>query len=702
MKIKLYDLHGETANNNFFSLLSPDQKYFYWDNKSFLRLTIGDYVFFMCRKNKKALLTIIEELNIIPIRKDGKNVINDLDYILYDNYPKGDKEVPFYRFKVIQVKDIPDGWNYTITKTFSAQNMQLGLYEEGSSLNKKQLSKIKDLIKIFSDGTANEILRNIQEYPVRIKDFSVKDNDLKTIQKADTLMGKTSLIQKFQSNLISKNLIYNERTIKRFISSLATKPFVILTGNSGSGKSKIAIEFAKWMNLIQQQEKKKEYVKGQILSDYSGFIWRVEKTSIKWKRIDFYRELAKPFFNLYEFKGPDDCILIADDKEYKARYTIYKDYPAIHAYKDFSKWLEHIGVGNFFKIEPIIIEGTSNNLKFKVSKISEDDKTEIIFNDEKRYSLIPVGADWTDNKSVLGYLNPLTTPESYVSTPILELIIEASKPENIDFPYFLILDEMNLSHVERYFSDFLSLIELPDQPIKLHNSTDAIYAMGNDTLQIPNQINEFPKNLFIIGTVNVDETTYMFSPKVLDRANVIEIKTTYDDLNNYANKNTITGVTQLAKQEDIVQFLECSFFSRRITNPARWKAKLTDKEYEDCKKNILNYFKVLDKYNLEFGFRTLDEALRYAQVVKEFSSVIEKNFINDVIDEQVVQKFITKLNGSKIKMGELLKELFELSYSDKWDKDLKFEDIIKSEKLAAIKLFQMIKRVNQDQFVSYI
>jgi len=697
MKIKLYDLHGETATNNFFSLLSPDQKYFYWDNKSFLRLTIGDYVFFMCRKHKKALLTIIEELNIIPIRKDGKNVINDLDYTLYDNYPKGDKEVPFYRFKVIQVKDIPDGWNYTITETFSAQNMQLGLYEEGSSLNKKQLSKIKDLIKIFLDGTANEILRNIQEYPVRIKDFSVKDNDLKTIQKAGTLMGKTNLIQRFQSYLISKNLIYNERTIKRFISSLATKPFVILTGNSGSGKSKIAVEFAKWF----ESEKKVEVInenlyKGKVFDDKSGFIWCVEPYHIKFTNIAFGKSLARDFFNVSEYTKPEDALIITDDgQEFVCRFSFYNEYPTFGSYKGFKNWLTKVGVGNLFKVEPQPIEDDSKYKNIiKLSKITRK------INNSSRYAVIPVGADWTDNRSVIGYINPLTPEPSYVTTPILELLLNAEKdPDN---PYFLILDEMNLSHVERYFSDFLSLIELPDQPIKLHNLTSTVYSMGNESLQIPRQMDIFPMNLFVIGTVNIDETTYMFSPKVLDRANVIEIKTTYDDLNNYANKNTITGVTQLAEQADIVQFLECSFFSRRITKPARWKAKLTDKEYEDCKRNILNYFNVLEKYNLEFGFRTLDEALRYAQVVKEFSSVIEKNFIYDVIDEQVVQKFITKLNGSKIKMGELLKELFELSYSVKWEKDLIFEDIIKSEKLAAIKLYQMIKRVNQDQFVSYI
>ena len=74
---------------------------------------------------------------------------------------------------------------------------------------------------------------------------------------------------------------------------------------------------------------------------------------------------------------------------------------------------------------------------------------------------------------------------------------------------------MNLSHVERYFSDFLSAMESED-PIHLHD---------NMKLNVPPWKIELPLNLFVVGTVNVDETTYMFSPKVLDRANTIEFLT---------------------------------------------------------------------------------------------------------------------------------------------------------------------------------
>ena len=81
--------------------------------------------------------------------------------------------------------------------------------------------------------------------------------------------------------------------------------------------------------------------------------------------------------------------------------------------------------------------------------------------------LIPVGADWTDNTKILGYFNPLANDGKgeYVKSEILSFL-ELAK-ENPSIPFFLILDEMNLSHVERYFSDFLSAME-SGEPILLY------------------------------------------------------------------------------------------------------------------------------------------------------------------------------------------------------------------------------------------
>ena len=134
--------------------------------------------------------------------------------------------------------------------------------------------------------------------------------------------------------------------------------------------------------------------------------------------------------------------------------------------------------------------------------------------------IVPVGADWTNREALLGYPNALNEGEYVLpENGVLNLLIEANKPENQDKPYFLILDEMNLSHVERYFADFLSVMESQEH-IPLHPETEMWKGC-----RVPGKVS-LPPNLFIVGTVNIDETTYMFSPKVLDRANVIEFRVT--------------------------------------------------------------------------------------------------------------------------------------------------------------------------------
>ena len=166
----------------------------------------------------------------------------------------------------------------------------------------------------------------------------------------------------------------------------------------------------------------------------------------------------------------------------------------------------------------VILTGNSGTGKTRISKQFAEYLEVIDINGEKNWLIVPVGADWTDNARVLGFYNPLADNGvgKYEKTGIIKLIERAN--DNPEIPYFLLLDEMNLSHVERYFSDFLSHMETPDNPFEIdgyRNKDDEDESTG----KLP-----YPENLFVIGTVNIDETTYMFSPKVLDRANVIEFK----------------------------------------------------------------------------------------------------------------------------------------------------------------------------------
>lgn len=110
----------------------------------------------------------------------------------------------------------------------------------------------------------------------------------------------------------------------------------------------------------------------------------------------------------------------------------------------------------------VILTGNSGTGKTRIAK-QFSQYLERIIDGKRNWLIVPVGADWTDNTKMLGFYNPLE--KKYVSTPTLDFILDACK--NPGVPYFLILDEMNLSHVERYFSDFLSAME-SDEEIPLY------------------------------------------------------------------------------------------------------------------------------------------------------------------------------------------------------------------------------------------
>jgi 5-methylcytosine-specific restriction protein B len=128
------------------------------------------------------------------------------------------------------------------------------------------------------------------------------------------------------------------------------------------------------------------------------------------------------------------------------------------------------------------------------------------------YEQVAVWPDWTDPTGLLGFVNPLASTVVFQETPVLRLQLSAA--ENPDKPYFLCLDEMNLARVEHYFAPFLSAMEGQKGRLVIHAGRDPVDA-------IPPAI-EWPENLFIVGTVNMDESTYPFSDKVLDRAFTFE------------------------------------------------------------------------------------------------------------------------------------------------------------------------------------
>ena len=251
-------------------------------------------------------------------------------------------------------------------------------------------------------------------------------------------------------------------------------------------------------------------------------------------------------------------------------------------------------------------------------------------NIEEQVCTVSIGADWTNRDPLLGYPNALKSGEYVLpESGVLQLLMQAN--DNPSKPYFLILDEMNLSVVERYFADFLSAME----------SGEKIKLWDNEEGNVPKEI-ELPKNVFIIGTINVDETTYMFSPKVLDRANVIEFKIAPDEMDKYLGKKVNINLK--------AGYSACADMAVDFVNKANSQVEKDEKN----KDVLLSFFKELKKVNAEFGYRTVNEISRYLHFA---DGDLEDD---SAIDTAILQKLLPKLHGSRKKLVPTLTALWDI------------------------------------------
>jgi hypothetical protein len=335
-----------------------------------------------------------------------------------------------------------------------------------------------------------------------------------------------------------------------------------------------------------------------------------------------------------------------------------------------------------------------------------------------QFKIIPVGADWTNREPLLGYPNGLE--EKKYSAPdsgSLQLLIEASKEENKNKPYFLILDEMNLSHVERYFADFLSVMESQDK-IRLYSGKNRfITEAGKD--DVPQEIG-WPKNIFIIGTVNIDETTYMFSPKVLDRANVIEFRISKTEMGEFLGKPSKPDLSKLlvdGKEENggLGQNMADDFMKMAKEKDISADAFLT--------KELGEFFTELQKAGAEFGYRSASEILLLMQNlekirVKKESEDDPDKYRDEHFDIAIMQKLLPKLHGSRNKLVKVLETLAGLcldkeekrksvktEYLEPFSKNEKTEaDFAEDEiryKISFLKLCRMYKAAMENGYASY-
>jgi 5-methylcytosine-specific restriction enzyme B len=224
--------------------------------------------------------------------------------------------------------------------------------------------------------------------------------------------------------------------------------------------------------------------------------------------------------------------------------------------------------------------------------------------------ICPVRPEWTDPSGLTGYFDVLQN--RYVVPPFLEALLVATAYP--DAPVFVVLDEMNLARVEYYLADVLSGIE-SRHPLVLHSSS--VPLEGSTGGEIPSRLN-LPPNLFLIGTINVDETTNPLSDKVLDRAVVIDMSAV-----------------------DLPRF----FGSLRDRSPALASS------IDACSAVLEPLNALLAPHGLGFGYRLADEFVRY----HAFATGQLGSGSGQVIDDLLAQKALVRLRGGEAQRDMLSK-----------------------------------------------
>jgi len=325
---------------------------------------------------------------------------------------------------------------------------------------------------------------------------------------------------------------------------------------------------------------------------------------------------------------------------------------------------------------------------------------------------------------------------------VLDLLLEASKPGREAVPHFLILDEMNLSHVERYFADFLSAMEARSGAIRFHEegagntkaetgdlkpksgTPEADFRLPRfegDPVGVPRSL-PYPQNLFVIGTVNVDETTYMFSPKVLDRAHVIEFEVDPDDVKAFLDDPKPLQPVPRAPAGQAEAFLALSLRARGLQEPSL--PELPPAVKTEVNRHLLEVLEILHNGRFEFAFRTAKEVVAYLKVSHELAAdkaAWEAGKWKSDLDDEILQKILPRLHGSRTRVGPLLGALGWYLQSGDKEEAMKFfpapgeelpekpvQEIIALHKAAAAfprsfaKVQRMARVVIEEQFVSFI
>ncbi|SFN52629.1 AAA domain (dynein-related subfamily) [Chitinophaga sp. YR627] len=406
---KIYDVRG--GNPDYHNLLSHDKTFIFWNDAELGDATPGEIVFFVNREEMEALYTIATAVTCTAVR-NKLTMLKEFDYD--DATYAGMEGDEFRQYEIQQIVTIPKGWKWqkplrqvAVTSLWS---------DEGENTNR--LERVGDLQQLFTDGPAWDALEG---YNMHVEAINIPVNQTNIQMKLVTPAKRKEGLKQPQNRITGKvSAPAFGHPYRKLLMALKTKPFVLLGGNSGTGKS-----------------------------------WTARKLA--------YMTCSDPALRTGNRPG--------------------------------------------------------------------------------NFEMVSVRPDWHEPDDLLGYAVTHNGILRYHCTKLLRFMIKAWKYPEV--PFILCLDEMNLAQPEHYFSDFLSVLEtarvhdgkriydpfIDAGDVAHYSHGDPTFwqqlgLLGNSDLQqqfLENGIS-MPANLFVIGTVNMNEITRTISTRLLDRAMTIEVK----------------------------------------------------------------------------------------------------------------------------------------------------------------------------------
>jgi hypothetical protein len=444
-----------------------------------------------------------------------------------------------------------------------------------------------------------------------------------------------------------QGLNFPDELVTSLVLSLATKRFVILSGISGTGKTQIALGLA---NYLEAEGREEQPESGPPRQDPENVYIRLTPSKLRREaasltnaarsHVDAALGLpARGESQLYPARLPNGEV--HEMRLYNVDFSASeRQLYRLYFGEEIGKWLrKNAKPGDFLHLSIAPGDGPDFVLDLVRGAPEEGES-------RSRQAMIAVRSDWTDPRGLIGYFNPLTS--TYERTKLVELLLRAGNdPQR---PYVVILDEMNLARLEYYFSDFLSAME-SGEPVTLMSpgAADEAAAQSGPDAEVPAEL-DIPPNVSFVGTVNVDETTHPFSPKVLDRANAIE----FDEVDveralGHAMTPAAGGLRLRSAAFDPAWL--CT--SRDEALAPKEKAHRVE-QFTEALEDVHG---ILAWSNRQFGYRVIDEVSAFVGHALDKVEGDQEEVVGAAFDLQLKQKIIPKLSGGRELEGPLARLL---------------------------------------------